>query len=88
MDFVHAKPVEAALFYRLWNMMPVHNCHILSHFVTNCHGGAEPGIGGAEPGIHVGNSPAQHLLVFSNVLSKGYIQQQEGCKYPTEYSDS
>jgi hypothetical protein len=63
-------------------------CHISSHFVTNRHGGAEPGIGGAEPGIRVGNSPAQNLLVFSNVLSKGYIQQQEGCKYPTEYSDS
>ena len=92
MDFVHAKPVEATLFYRLWNAMPVHNhhivsqfvtlchilshcvtfyhilshfvtfCHILSHFVTNRHGGAEPG-------IHVGNSPAQNLLVFSNVLS-------------------
>ena len=88
MDFVHAKPVEAALFYRLWNTMPVHNHHILSHFVTNRHGGTEPGIGGAEPGIRVGNSPAQNLLVFSNVLSKGYIQQQEGCKYPTEYSDS
>ena len=60
MDFVHAKPVEATLFYRLWNMMLVHNHHILSHFVTFCHSGAEPG-------IRVGNSPTQNLLVFSNV---------------------
>ena len=55
-------------------------CHILSHFVTFCHSGTEPG-------IRVGNSPAQNLLVFSNVLSEGYIQQQEGVKYPTEYSE-
>ena len=81
MDFVHAKPVEAALFFGLWSVMPVHNHHILSHSVTNRHGGAKSG-------IHVGNSPAQNLLVFSNVLSEGYIQQQEGVKYPTEYSDS
>ena len=43
--------------------------HILSHFVTNCYGGTKPS-------ICVGNSPAQNLFVFSNVLSKGYIQQQ------------
>ena len=34
MDFVHAKPVEAALSYRLWNAMPVHNHHIVSQIAT------------------------------------------------------
>ena len=34
MDFVHAKPVEATLFYRLWNVMPVHNYHIVSQIAT------------------------------------------------------
>ena len=62
MDFVHVKLVE---------VMECDAGPQLSHFVTNCHGGTEPG-------IRVGNSPAQNLLVFSNVLSKGYIQQQEG----------
>ena len=95
MDFVHAKPVEAALFYRLWNTMPVHNRHILSHFVTFCHilsqiATVAPSLASVVPSPASVSATVPHkiYLFFSNVLSKGYIQQQEGCKYPTEYSDS
>ena len=37
MGFVCAKPVAATHFYKLWNTMPAHNCHILSQMVTNGH---------------------------------------------------
>src|SRR6266481_2297915 len=37
MGLVCAKLVAATCFYELWNMMPAHNCHILSQMVTNGH---------------------------------------------------
>ena len=76
MDFVHAKPVEATLFYRLWNVMPVHNHHILSHFATVV----------PSPASVSATVPHKIYLFFSNVLSKGYIQQQEGVQVSWTHS--
>src|SRR6266481_7528056 len=69
MGFVCTKPVAATCVYELWNVMPAHNCHILSQMVTHCQCSCWPG-------MCLGNSCASWQK-----LQQVMIQQNKNCKF-------
>jgi len=84
MGYVHAKLVVATCFYKLWNTMLAHNCHIPSQIVTHCHDGLELKVSLAcisatvvSPGKWTSVCAKFKYSIYFNI-AQSYIQQWGG----------